>query len=361
VAAAAFAVGMLLGVRTAAGVRVPLPVALLGCLVLAAPLALAWRRPVLATVAVQGVAAVFSAVVLPLPALFAAIGLTFLPPFFGAAFATRRGAVAVLGVCCAGELAWAGGPGTLSNLPVLVLSWAAGLVLAERGRLVAELRETTALLERERESAVRYAVLEERARIAREVHDSVGHRLTVLALQASAARRMWDTDRARAEAAIATIGRVAGEALGELRRAQAGDAESAGADLAAVAELVAGARAAGLPVRLMVDGPTSGVPAGTQATAYRVVQEALTNVLRHAPGAPVTARLCCTGDRLTVEVRNAAPGEDPGALDAGTVGGSGLAGMRRRVGACGGRLEWGPPPEGGFAVRAEFPLAVVPA
>jgi signal transduction histidine kinase len=359
-AAAAVGVGLMLQVPGVSA-RVPVPVALAACLALAAPLALAWRRPVLATVAVQGAAAVVDAVVVPLPGLFAAIGLTFLPPFFGAAFATRRGAVAVLAVCCAGELIWAGAAGALSNLPLLVLSWAAGLVLAERGRLVGELREITELLARERESAVRYAVLEERARIAREVHDSVGHRLTVLALHASAARRMWETDGARAEAAVATIARVAGEALAELRRAHAGDAGTAGADLAAVTALVAGARAAGLPVRLAVDGSTAGVPAGTQATAYRVVQEALTNVLRHAPGAPVTAEVRCTGDRLTVEVRNAAPAADPPPPGAGTGSGSGLAGMRRRVTACGGRLEWGARPEGGFAVRAEFPLAVVPA
>jgi signal transduction histidine kinase len=227
--------------------------------------------------------------------------------------------------------------------------------------LVARLRANTELVATGRAAALRSAVLEERTRVARELHDSVGHRLTVLALHASAARRMWDGDRPRAEAAVATIARVAAEALAELQQGYAGTGTpDAGPDLAAVQDLVAGARAAGLPVVLQLTGPTAAAPAGTQLTAYRVMQEALTNVLRHAPGASVTVDVRCAGDRLLVDVVNGAPAADRPDVSAPSPG-TGLAGMRRRVEACGGQLEWGRRPEGGFTVRAEFPLAVVPA
>lgn len=358
-AAAAMCVGLMIEIRDLP-VRVPMAVALLACLVLTAPIAVVWRRPLLVTSAVWAMAAGFSAVVMPLAGRFTAIGLTVLLPFLVAAFSGRRAAGLGLGVCVVGEALVFGLPALPGNGLLLLLSWVGGMVLAERGRLVGELRATTAQLAAGRAAALRSAVLQERARVARDLHDSTGHRLTVLALHATAARRMWETDRPRAQEALATIERVTAEGLAELRQGFAdGTAEGDSVSLSGVVGLVDQARAAGLPVDLSLDVATESVPAAAGAAAYRVVQEALTNALRHAPGAAVAASVRCTPDLLAVEVLNgAASAPVPAATG---HGGHGLAGMRHRVEACGGRLEWGARPEGGFAVRAELPLAVVPA
>ena len=359
IASAAMSVGLMLEVRDLP-VRVPMPVALLGCLLLGAPLALAWRRPLVSTTAVWAAAVLFDSVVVPLDGRFTAIGLAFLPPFFVAAFSGRRGALAGLAVCVAGDALVFGRSFLLDGLPLLLLSWIAGAVLAERTRLVGQLRETTARLDAGRAAALRAAVLAERARVARDLHDSAGHRLTVLALHAEAARRRWDADRERAEAALATIERVASEALQELRQGfVSGAPEADPPSLAAVVALVEQARAAGARVALDVDGEASSLAPASGATAYRMVQEALTNALRHAPGAAVTASVRCTGGQVSVEVVNEPADRPPPTRETG--GGHGLVGMRQRVESCGGRLCWGARPDGGFVVRADFPAAVVPA
>jgi signal transduction histidine kinase len=348
-AAATMCVGLLVEVNGIA-VRVAGPIAVAACLAVATPLAVVWAAPLTATVVLWAAAAGFAAFVHPLAGMFAPIGLVFLPAFFVAALSDRWRSAAGLAVCCLGLLAAFGPAEFAGDVPLLLLSWGAGRVLADRVRLVAELRATTALLADRRETALREAVLEERARVAREVHDAVGHRLTVLALHATAARRLWASDRPRAESALDTIAEVAGAALEELRRSVTVSEPDAPVPLAAVADLVAGARAAGLTVTLAVDDVTAVHPA-----AYRLVQEALTNVLRHAPGAAADVALRIRGDRLEVDVQNSPP-RASGAAD--PHGGSGLLGLQRRVEQCGGRLSWGPGPDGGFAVAAEFPVPV---
>jgi signal transduction histidine kinase len=357
-AAAALCVGLLVEVR-AAPVRVPMVLASMACLVVAAPLAAAWKSPVVATIGAWAAAAVFAVVVTPLTGMLSPIGLVVLTPFFVAALADRRQSCIGLTVCCLGLVAAFGLSAFPRDLPLLLLAWGAGRVLGERTRLVGQLEATSALLVEQRATALRQAVLDERARVAGDLHDAVGHRLTVLALHAAAVRRMWNSDHGRAEAALATIAEVAEAALAELRQGLVNpEAEGSRAfPLSAVRALVNGARAAGLPVDIRtVD--TARELVAVHPAAYRLLQEALTNVLRHAPGAAVRVTLRCSAGRLTVSVENT-PGADPTRKGAG--GGSGLTGMRRRVESCGGRLTWGCRPDGGFAVHADLPSATVPS
>jgi signal transduction histidine kinase len=186
--------------------------------------------------------------------------------------------------------------------------------------------------------------VDERLRLAREVHDQLGHSLTVIALQAGAARRMAASDPARVEQVMTTIAGAARDGLA----AMAGPVET---DLAAVLQRT---RAAGLELTadLGVLAAPEGLDAGTRAVATRVIQEALTNVLRHAPGAPVDVVVRAQGPDLTVEVRNGPPTGLRGQAGSGL----GLAGLAERVGAHGGRLSWGALADGGFVVRAALPL-----
>ena len=219
-AAAAVCTGLLLQVRDRPDVHVPMPVALLGCLVIAAPLAVAWTRPLIMSVALWSAAALFSALVTPLGTMFAAISLAFLPPFMVAYFGSRRSAVAGLAACGLGGLLCFGGWNGFVRGYVFVFilaAWIAGRILSARSRMVEELRSNNELLAGQREASLRQAVAEERARIARDLHDSIGHHLTIIALQAGAARRMWTSDPPKAKTALATVARVAAHGSAELR------------------------------------------------------------------------------------------------------------------------------------------------
>jgi signal transduction histidine kinase len=354
IAAAALCVGMLVEL-SGSPARAAAPFVVAGCLAVAAPLAVVWAAPLAATVTLWVAAAGFAAVVHPLSGMFAPIGLVFLPAFFVAALTQGWRTGAGLAVCGVGLLGAFGPADFPGGLALMLLAWAAGRVLADRGRLIGELRATTAQLAARRQLALHEAVLAERARVARELHDAVGHRLTVLALQATAARRLWATDRARAEAALETVAEVAEAARAELRQSVV-DGDPAGrVPLATVAEVIEGARAAGLAVRFTVDGGVTAV----HPAAHRLVQEALTNVFRHAPGADVQVTVRCADDRLEVQVVNSpAAIPSPVAARPDLAGGSGLAGLRRRVEQCDGRLTWGRRPDGGFSVAADFPVQV---
>jgi signal transduction histidine kinase len=201
--------------------------------------------------------------------------------------------------------------------------------------------------------------MEERARIARELHDVVAHHVSMVAVQAETARLttpgMPEEDQER----LLAIGDTAREALTEMRRllgvlrADAdGDAERAPQPgLGHLTELLEDARAAGTSVRLTVSGAVAPLPAGVDLTAYRIVQEALTNARRHAPGAAVEVELRFAADALRLRVRDDGPG--PGE---GEPRGHGLLGMRERAASVGGTREVGRAGEGGFAVEAELPL-----
>ncbi len=363
-AAAAVCIGLLIEIRATPNVRAPMPIALLGCFAIAAPLALTWGRPLLMTAVLWAVSALFSVFVTPLATTFTAISLLFLPPFTVAFFESRNRAIVSFGICCVGSLACFGPESVPGNVAILFGAWIVGRILRARSRLVEELRLNNAWLTEQREAGLRQVVVQERARVARELHDAIGHNLTVIALQAGAARRMWMSDRERAQAALGTIARVAAEGLTELRLgfissqfgAQPGPVRTA--RLSDVEALLDGARAAGLSVSLHIDGEESDLPADTELAAFRVLQEALTNVLKHAPGAKADVTLRKADSHIDLVVANSA--SDQPSLDSGD-GAHGLSGMRQRVEACGGRLDWGRRPDGGFEVRAEFPAATVQA
>jgi signal transduction histidine kinase len=213
------------------------------------------------------------------------------------------------------------------------------------------------LLREARESSRRLsqlAVAQDRMRIAREVHDVVGHSLVGIALQARAAQRRLERDPAKAAASLEEIDRLAASALADTRRAvgviRAGEAEMAPQPtLDQLDELVGRLEASDLHVRLERDGDED-VPVLVQSTVFRIVQEALSNVVKHARPASAVVSVRRAGDALAVEVR------DDGAGGVANGGGHGLKGMRERAELCGGTLEAGPAAGGGWLVRAMLPL-----
>ena len=236
--------------------------------------------------------------------------------------------------------------------------WLAGRAVRSRSRLTAELHEAALRLHEQREAEAHAAVAEERRRIAREMHDVVAHSVSTMVIQAGGARRILGRDPARAVEAAALIERTGREALGEMR--QLLGILHAGEDLATLAPqptlleldtLAERSRAAGLPVELAVEGERRELPPGVDLAAYRVIQEALTNALKHGGGS-ASVRVRYEGEDLRIEVT------DTGSGKASAVAGSGqgLRGMRERVRVYGGELHAGPRPDGGFEVRAHLPL-----
>ena len=214
------------------------------------------------------------------------------------------------------------------------------------------------LVRRERATAQRIAVAEERARIARELHDVVAHGVSVIAVQADAAEAALEQDPARAGEPLRTIRGSAHEALGEMRRmlgvlreGDEGSEHGPQPGLARLPELLEHARAGGIAVDVEVEGEPRPLPASLDLTAYRIVQEALTNVRKHAPGAPTTVRLTWSPALLELAVRDSGPG--PNGVPAG---GHGLVGMAERVRIHGGRLHTGATAGGGFEVIVQLPL-----
>jgi signal transduction histidine kinase len=211
----------------------------------------------------------------------------------------------------------------------------------------------------QRAQSARIAVAEERARIARELHDVVAHALSVIAIQSAAAEAAVERDPALAGPPLRAIRSSAEDALGEMRRLLGvlrADDEGAGhapqPGLAQLPELVEHARAAGVEVTLEVAGTPRPLPASVDLSAFRIVQEALTNVRKHASGAPAIVRVGWGPDALAVAVRD----RGAGAVAAGEGTGHGLVGMRERVRLHGGELRAGPAPDGGFEIAAVLPL-----
>jgi signal transduction histidine kinase len=237
--------------------------------------------------------------------------------------------------------------------------WFAGRVVRSRSRLTAELHEVTVQAGEAREGEAARAVAEERRRIAREMHDVVAHSVSMMVVQAGGARRILDRDPARAVAAAELIERTGREALVEMRTLlgvlHAGEhAERAPQPtLHELDALVERTRLAGVPVSLSVDGEKRELPAGLDLAAYRVVQEALTNVIKHGGGAPTEVHVHYRAD--AVEVRVADQGD--GAHNVRLSGsGQGLVGMRERVRMYGGELRAGRQRGGGFEVHVRLPL-----
>jgi signal transduction histidine kinase len=229
--------------------------------------------------------------------------------------------------------------------------WLAGLFVRAR-RQAASLAARNAALQRQAERAV----AAERARIARELHDIVTHHLSVVVLQAAGARAAGKPAAGTLEK-IEHSGRQAltemRRLLGILREPQEEPTLTPQPGIGELAALADNVRAAGLPVRLVVDGDHTALPAAADVSAYRIVQEALTNVLKHAGPAHAEVAIGCAADAVTIEIADDGAGIPAAGAQAR---GHGLAGMRERVAIFGGELLAGPQPGGGFAVRARLPL-----
>jgi signal transduction histidine kinase len=242
--------------------------------------------------------------------------------------------------------------------------WLIGRTIRGQGRLARRLAEQEARVSHVRELEATSAIQRERNRVARELHDVLAHNLSVMVIQASAARRALERDPGSAVAAAQLIERTGREALVELRhvfgpvRRGEGEALEGSPGLARLEALIGRARAAGLPVEFAAEGDPLALSPGADIAAYRLVQEALTNTLKHAGRAATEVRVVNRPDGVAITISNEPPaGTASTAVDSG---GHGLIGMRERMTLYGGEMDAGPTDDGGFAVRAELP-AVTPA
>jgi len=248
-----------------------------------------------------------------------------------------------------GDFAW--------DMITFTIAWIVGFAVGGKYREVDEAKERAALAEREREERARRAVADERARIARELHDVVGHSVSVMTVQASAVRRLLEPDQEKVREALMVVEQTGREALAEMRRMvgvlrhpEEAPALAPQPSLEQIEKLVQHTRQAGLPVELRIEGEPVQLPAGIDLTAYRLVQEGLTNAVKHARAhrAEVLVRYEAGHVELTVSDDGCGEGDGAG-------GGHGLVGMRERVTVYGGKLDAGPGPEGGFRLRARLP------
>jgi signal transduction histidine kinase len=245
-----------------------------------------------------------------------------------------------------------------SSSLVFGVVWIVGFSLGRKFEEGEEAKERAARAEREREERARAAVAEERARIARELHDVVGHSVSVMTVQASGVRRLLRPDQDREREALLVVERTGREALAEmrrmvgvLRRPEEAPALAPQPSLDHLNRLVEQAREAGLPVELHVEGQAIQLPAGVDLTAYRLVQEGLTNVVKHAQATRAEVLVNYGDGYLEVTVKDNGQG-----VGNGDGGGHGLVGMRERVSVYGGDLDAGPQPGGGYRLRAKLPL-----
>ena len=248
----------------------------------------------------------------------------------------------------------------LSTWVSLSVAWIIAIVIRVYRGSIERAERRAALFSADREARAREAVAEERVRLARELHDSVGHALNVVVLHAGAAQRILETKPELAREALGSIETAGRQALGDIERMLGilrAPEEGAGLDaapgLSQVEALCASVREAGLPVQLVVEGPPRALPASLDLTAYRIVQEALTNTLKHAGKAHASVTLRYGEQALEIEALDDGRGGPAGGFGSG---GHGLAGMRERIDIFGGELQAGPRPEGGFAIRARLPL-----
>ena len=256
-------------------------------------------------------------------------------------------------------------PTVVSNALVIGAAWLLGHFVGVRRAYTARL-ERTAELERTRAEQARRAVAEERLRLARELHDVVAHSISVIAVQSGVGAHVAQTQPEEAAKALAAIEATSRAALIELRRLlgvlrQEGEPQGDLAPAPGLADLdglLAEMAKAGLGVRLRVEGTPSPLPAGVDLSAYRIVQEALTNVVKHAGPARAQVTIGYRHQEVRVEVSDDGRGVTAPTGDGRARVGHGLIGMRERVQVFGGDLEVGPGPVGGFRVAARLPFAV---
>ncbi len=358
----ALALALGLGELAAAGdLRGALALNIVGVAAIVAPMAW-WRaRPVAATAALF-VAAVLGAWLTSASDL-QVIWLSLLALAFGlGAHADGRGALTGVGILTAGTLITTAIDSSLTVsavlFPILVTGafCVAGRTARSRSRLAGELHEAAARANERRAAAAERAAVEERKRIAREMHDVVAHSMSVMVVQAGGARRILERDPLRARDAAQLIAETGREAIVELQRLLGvlHLEPAASPTLDGLDGLVERARAAGLPVALTVDGERRPLPEGVEHAAYRVVQEAITNAIKYAAAAPTEVHVSYGPQDLELHVGDRGPGAgSPGRVGGG---GHGLVGMRERVRIFGGELQTGRRAGGGFEVRARIPL-----
>jgi signal transduction histidine kinase len=333
-----------------------------------APLVVRRRRPVLALAGVFAVQAAWIEAYYhgshqpPFEPFAAGVVACFALGFHADRRGLRAGLAVFAVLVAASATVLALGGATVGNaLPVLIWWGAAigiGRGLRERQTLVELLRERSARLERDRERDMADAALDERARIARELHDVIAHAVSLIVVQASAERRLLGADQRRTADTLETIETSGREALGELRRllgvlrARGSERLAPQPGLKALPELLEEGRRAGHDIRFDVEGEPVRLPAGLDLTAYRIVQEGLTNVRKHAPGAAVAINLRWRPAELEIEVADDGPGPPADANGAG----HGLIGMRERVALYGGSVRAAPVADTGFRVLARLPI-----
>jgi signal transduction histidine kinase len=301
------------------------------------------------------------------PSASPAANLSLVVAFFGAATSGHRRAAwaaTLAGYVIAvwlGPLAF-GRPRSSLEFALLLGGWLAVMVTAAEAVRLRSERRTVSRAAQELDERRRAS--EERLRMARDLHDVIGHNISLISVQAAVGLDLMDSDPAQARAALSAIKTVSREALDELRSMlaalrqtgeQAPTAPTPG--LARLPELAQLTRAAGRPVRIEVSGATRTLPAAVDLAAYRIVQESLTNVARHAGPGAATVRLGYRADGVSVEVSDNGRGVPGGRQASGTGGGtgSGIAGMSERAAALGGHLTAGPRGGGGFVVSAWLP------
>lgn len=281
----------------------------------------------------------------------------FLAGRWGGRWSGIAGLVALTGSALAS--AWMTGDAGVPAFLLPVTAWAAGRALGDRERVAERLAERARELEAEREAHARLSVRYERARIASELHDIVAHALSVMVVQAGAGQRLAAVDPELTAETFEAIAGAARQAEADMGRLVAllGDATGPAPDLPLVDELVARAAGAGLDVSLRLEGDRESFPPAVTEVAYRVVQEGLTNAMRHAAGSSVDVRLRGEPAELLVEIVNGPQTRATPLAGSGT--GNGLRGLHERVSACGGSLDAGPQADGGWRLAARMPRRAV--
>jgi len=334
---------------------------------------LLWRRtrPLLVLVVIGLAALAYETLQFPDSSLNALSAL--LAIYAAAAYATRRQAYVAAGfsavlvglIMAANWDTDANLANVVANYVIFGTAWVAGDNIRQRRERVRALEERALLAEQSKDEAAQRAVSAERTRIARELHDVVAHSVSVMVVQAGAARRVLtrdDPDPAQAIAALESVESTGRESLTELRRLlgvlRRDDDRSFGRapqpSIADIETLIAQTRDAGLDVSLTIEGEATPLAPGVDLTAYRIVQEALTNALKHAgPSAHADVHVCYAHEVLEVIVCDDGRGAGH---DHSSNGGHGLVGMRERVSLFGGELHLGNRTGGGFEVRASLPL-----
>jgi len=331
-----------------------------------AGLSLAWRRsrPIVVAVIIVTIMIVLAAAGMTLHSAVSPVVALGLASWSVGAYESRRRAAVGLGIILVGlwiSMGVDAARGTdhyvSTDYPwigaILLSPGLCGIAFGARTRSLRAAETRSKELELER----REAIAAERARIARELHDVIAHSVSVMTVQAGAAEEMLKHDPARAVAPVQAVQETGRQALVEMKRL-VGVLKDVGEDddrapqprLADLQQLASKLRDAGQQVDLRVEGEPREMPLGVELSAYRVVQEALTNTLKHAGGAPATVTIHYGEHELSIEVR------DEGRAVRESNGGHGLAGMRERIGIFGGTFQAGPHDEGGFAVHAVLPL-----